>query len=116
MVECQDAHLDDLYQALSSTTRRRIVTLLAEQPLNISQLVPAFDMSLTAVSKHVKLLEKAGIVDVELKGRVHTCRLKPDALHAAYAWLGAYQGFWGDRLNALERVLIEDEQDDTRRI
>lgn len=114
MVECQDSQLDDLYQALSSTTRRHIVSLLARNPRNISELVPEFDMSLAAVSKHVKVLERAGIVSCKQKGRVHVCSLVPDALSQACAWLQAYERFWQDRLNAFERVLAEEAPHDEK--
>lgn len=110
MVECEDRQLDELYQALSSTTRRRIVSMLAASPRNISELVPAFDMSLAAVSKHVKLLERAGIVHCELKGRAHLCRLVPDGLSQAYAWLQGYEHFWQTRLDAFAEVLAEETQ------
>lgn len=88
--------------------------MLARSPMNISELVPSFDMSLAAVSKHVKLLERAGIVHCEQKGRVHVCRLVPGGLAEAQAWLKAYETFWQDRLNALEKVLAEDDTDDER--
>lgn len=102
-------HLDHLFHALANRTRREIVGLLAKRPHHISELVPRFDMSLAAVSKHVQSLERAGLVDREIVGRNHVCRLNADALSEAFEWLSAYESFWGERLSALEDVLSEVE-------
>jgi DNA-binding transcriptional ArsR family regulator len=107
MVEHTDEHLDHLFQALANATRREIVSLLAKRPYNISELVPQFDMSLAAVSKHVKSLERAGLIDREVIGRTHVCRLNADAMNEAYQWLGGYEKFWQGRLDALEKVLAQ---------
>lgn len=105
MTECSHSRLDDVFQALSHGTRREIVNLLSERPFKIGDLVPQFDMSFAAVSKHVKILERAGIIEREINGRVHTCRLNAEALNEAYAWLGGYEKFWTVRLNALKNIL-----------
>lgn len=107
MVEHQNEHLDNIFHALASVTRREIVSLLAERPHNISELVPRFDMSLAAVSKHIKSLERAGLIHREVVGRNHICSLNADALSEAYRWLGAYEKFWHERLDALVQVLAE---------
>lgn len=114
MVEHKNERLDDLFHALASPTRRAIVSMLAVRPYNISELVPQFDMSLAAVSKHVKSLERAGLIEREIMGRNHVCRLNPEALSEAYRWLGAYERFWQERLDALERLLA-DEKGGSRR-
>ena len=107
MVEHHNEHLDHLFHALASGTRREIVSLLAERPHNIGELAPRFDMSLAAVSKHVKSLERAGLIDREIVGRNHICRLNTESLSDAYRWLGGYESFWRDRLDALEHALSE---------
>lgn len=107
MVEDLDEHLDNLFHALANGTRREIVTLLAARPHNVGELAPRFDMSLAAVSKHVKSLERAGLINREVIGRNHICSLKPEALGEAFQWLSTYEHFWQDRLDALERVLSE---------
>jgi DNA-binding transcriptional ArsR family regulator len=84
------------------------VSLLAKRPYNISELVPKFDMSLAAVSKHVKSLERAGLIDREVIGRTHICRLNAEALGEAFQWLSGYERFWQDRLDALENVLSQN--------
>jgi DNA-binding transcriptional ArsR family regulator len=105
MVEYPDDRLGEVFHALSNATRREMVRLLAQRSYNISELAPRFDMSFPAVSKHVKSLERAGLVDRQIKGREHICSLNPAGLSEAYAWLAGYERFWSDRLDALERVL-----------
>jgi DNA-binding transcriptional ArsR family regulator len=105
MIEDSQNRLDEVFQALSHGTRREIVNLLSARPLKIGELVPRFDMSFAAVSKHVKILENAGIVEREINGRTHTCRLNAEALNEAYAWLGGYEKFWTMRLDALKTIL-----------
>lgn len=107
MVEYSEDHLGDVFHALSNVTRREMVRLLAQRPYNITELVPRFDMSFVAVSKHVRMLERAGLVDRQIKGREHICRLNPLGLSEAHAWLAGYEQFWSDRLTALERVLSQ---------
>jgi DNA-binding transcriptional ArsR family regulator len=109
MVEHYDEHLDHLFQALANRTRREIMGLLAQRPHHISELVPRFDMSLAAVSKHIQSLERARLVTREIVGRNHVCHLNADALSEAYEWLSAYESFWGERLDALESILSETE-------
>lgn len=109
MVEHREEHLDYLFHALANRTRRQIVSLLAKRPHHISELVPRFDMSLAAVSKHIQSLERAGLVDREIVGRNHVCHLNADALGEAYEWISAYESFWQERLDALENVLSEAE-------
>lgn len=110
MVEHSDQHLDRLFHALANTTRREIVGLLAKRPHHISELVPCFDMSLAAVSKHVQTLERAGLVARKVMGRNHVCHLNAEALGEAFAWLGGYERFWQERLDALESVLSDSER------
>ncbi|HWK37973.1 MAG TPA: metalloregulator ArsR/SmtB family transcription factor [Hyphomicrobium sp.] len=108
MVEHED-RLGCIFFALSNDTRRKMVRLLARRPYRITELAPKFDISLAAVSKHMQLLERAGLIDRQVRGRDHYCTLKPTALSKAHAWLGGYEQYWSARLDALERVLSEDE-------
>lgn len=78
---------------------------LAAGERTVSELASPFAMSLAAASKHVKTLERAGLVQRSIQGRVHVCRLEAAPLAEAHAWLESYQQFWSDRLDALERVL-----------
>ncbi len=115
MVELKPQALDTLFRALSNDTRREIIGLLARRPYKITELAPRSDMSLAAVSRHVKMLEQAGLIDRRVTGRDHVCRLNAKALGPAYAWLGAYETFWHERLDTLERVL-RDRQGETNGI
>lgn len=75
----------------------------------VGQLAEPFDMSLAAASKHVKALETAGLIRREVRGRTHVCHLAPGPLASAHQWLGFYERFWTDRLDALERRLREED-------
>jgi DNA-binding transcriptional ArsR family regulator len=100
--------LDGVYRALADGSRRSIVwRLAAEGELKVTELARPFDMSLNAVSKHIKVLEHAGLVHRRVSGRDHWLSLRSEPLATAYTWLGLYQRFWESRLDALERYLDE---------
>jgi DNA-binding transcriptional ArsR family regulator len=103
MVENQRA-IDDVFHALSHETRRDMVARLARGELTVGQLAEPLTMSLAAASKHVKVLERAGLVHRAIDGRRHLCRLEPGPLASAYAWLRFYRRFWDQRLDALEAL------------
>lgn len=104
MVE-QNNNLDSVFHALADPTRREIVRLIASQERTVSELAAPFDMSLAAISKHIKVLERAGILDRSVKGRTHTCRLNAESLSSATDWLRFYEHFWNRQFDALEREL-----------
>lgn len=100
--------LDGVYAALSDSSRRTIVwRLAAEGELKVTDVARPFDMSLNAVSKHIKVLEQAGLVQRRVSGRDHWLSLRSEPLAAAYAWIGLYQRFWDSRIDALERYLVD---------
>lgn len=109
MVEYQSPALDSVFQALTDATRRAMLRSLAEGERNIGELAAPFDMSLAAASKHVKVLERAGLVRRVVKGRTHICRLEPGPLAEADAWLRFYEQFWNRRLDALDALLKADD-------
>lgn len=109
MVEQQSGQLDGVFRALADPTRRTMLQQLAERDHTISQLAEPFDMSLAAASKHVKVLERAGLVRRTVRGRTHICQLAPEPLVSAHDWLQFYERFWRDRLDALERALNTPE-------
>ncbi len=88
--------------ALADPTRRQLVRMLAEHDCTVSQLAQPFDMSLAAVSKHIKVLEAAGVVARRVDGRVHTLTLRPESLTGALDWITIYRNFWQRRLAALD--------------
>ncbi|MDC0715197.1 metalloregulator ArsR/SmtB family transcription factor [Stigmatella sp. ncwal1] len=105
MVEHQTAHLDGIFHALSDATRREMLHTLSQQERSVSELAAPFRMSLAAASKHIKVLERAGLVRRNVQGRTHMCRLSPEPLSAAQEWLRFYERFWNDRLDALDALL-----------
>jgi len=109
MVE-QHAHLDAVFHALADPTRRAMLGQLAERELTIGELATPFSMSFAGASKHVRVLENAGLVTREIRGRTHHCRLQAARLAEADAWLKRYERFWSQKLDRLESLLrAEDE-------
>ncbi len=94
-------NLDRVFQALGDPSRRAIVAKLVVGPASVSQLAEPLPMSLPAVVQHLGVLESAGLVSTEKVGRVRTCRLEPEVLRRAEAWLGDQRTAWEDRLDRL---------------
>lgn len=109
MVELNAPHLDSIFHALGDATRRRMLRELARGERTVGQLAEPFAISLAAASKHIKALENAGLIRREVRGRTHVCRLDPGPLASAHEWLRFYERFWTDRLDALERLLHEED-------
>lgn len=105
MVELETHEISAVFHALGDSTRRRMLLSLSSGPRTVSELAEPFDMSLAAASKHIKVLEAAGLVRREVRGRTHVCRLKPEPLADAHAWLSFYEGFWNGRLENMQRLL-----------
>jgi len=110
MVEHQGALLDDVFHALADPTRREMLRSLASGELNIGELAAPFRMSFAAASKHVKVLESAGLVRRRVQGRSHICRIEPAPLAAAEEWLHYYARFWTERLDALDAMLKAEDR------
>jgi DNA-binding transcriptional ArsR family regulator len=108
MVDFQAAQLDTVFHALGDATRRRMLRDLAGGERTVGQLAQPFAISLAAASKHVKALENAGLIRRDVRGRTHVCRLDPGPLAGAHQWLSFYERFWTDRLDVLERLLLEE--------
>lgn len=110
MIEQQALQMNSVFHALGDATRRQMLRDLARGERTVSQLAEPFSISLAAASKHIKVLEGAGMIRREVRGRTHHCRLEPGPLASAHEWLGFYERFWTDRLDALDRLLrAEDE-------
>ena len=99
------ARLDAVFHALGDSTRRHMLRDLAGGQRSVGELAAPFDMSLAAASKHIKALEKAGLVRREVRGRTHICRLEPRPLEDAHEWIAFYERFWSARLDTLESLL-----------
>jgi DNA-binding transcriptional ArsR family regulator len=110
MVELYTHKLDTVFHALGDATRRAMLRQLAKAEHTVSELAEPYEMSLAAASKHIKVLESAGLIRREVKGRTHLCRLEPWPLANAHEWLGYYERFWTTRLDILDRLLREEDQ------
>ncbi|MEM8608582.1 MAG: metalloregulator ArsR/SmtB family transcription factor [Myxococcota bacterium] len=97
--------LDRVFGALSDPTRRAMVAQLAQGPASIGELGEPFAMSKPAVTKHVKVLERAGLLSREVDGRVHRCEIDPAPLDEAQAWVDQVREHWGHRLDDLAHYL-----------
>ena len=105
MVERSAGTLDGAYAALSHPIRRDLLERLTESSSRVTALASRYPVSLAAVSKHVHLLEQAGLVSRSVVGRDHVITGMPHALDPAQEWLDTYRSFWAARLDALERML-----------
>ena len=104
-----DDRLDLLFRALGDRTRRALLARLAEKPAMVTELAEPFAMSLPAVSRHIRVLERARLVVRKVDGRVHRCALDPAPLRTAEAWLSHYRQFWEEQLAALARYVENDD-------
>ncbi len=103
------ANLSTTFAALGDETRREILAQLAHGEARLSDLAEPFDMSQTAVSKHVRVLSNAGLVMVEKRGRTRHCRLNASAMEEPAAWLDNYRSFWTQQFESLAQHLDEKE-------
>jgi DNA-binding transcriptional ArsR family regulator len=104
--------LNQTFAALSDTTRRAIVARLAEGEAPLAEVAAPFQMSLTAVSKHVRVLRDAGLISVTKRGRTRYCRIEATPMREAVDWLNDYQRFWDQQLDALGAFLQDENEDD----
>ena len=111
MVE-QQQNLDLIFKALADPTRRAILDTLRTTESTVGDLAAPHDMSLAGASKHIGVLERAGLVQRVRKGREVHCRLEADALRAAEAWLQSYADLWDARFDRLDQLLKEEHSDD----
>lgn len=109
MVDYESPRLDTVFHALSDPTRRAMLHDLAAGPRTVGELAAPFDISLAGASKHIQMLERAGLIQRQVQGRVHTCRLDARPLHAGAEWLRHYERFWTGKLDALEALLKAED-------
>ncbi len=100
-----------MFRALGDPTRLSMVERLSHGPATVSELAEPLAMSLAGASKHVGVLEAAGLLVRTKRGRERVCDLQPDALFAARDWVQRYTVFWNERLDALGEALKEDGND-----
>jgi DNA-binding transcriptional ArsR family regulator len=109
MVNNSTERLDVLFHALADATRRGMLARLADGVMSVKELAEPFDMSAPAITKHLKVLEKAGLLRREIEGRVHRCYLVPEAMDDAAGWIAYYQQFWNNKLDSLDQYLKNKE-------
>ncbi len=109
MVKSKRRSLNEVFHALSDDTRRAMLRDLANGKRTVSELAKPHPMSLAAASKHIKVLEQAGLVRREVRWRTHVCRIAAAPLKQALDELAFYERFWTERLDTLERLLRQDD-------
>jgi DNA-binding transcriptional ArsR family regulator len=103
--------MDEIFFALSDKTRRHIVqTLLStDRPITVTELAEPYEMSLPAVSKHLKILMRSGLIKQEKEGRIRFCKVELDPMKSAFLWLGNYRMFWESNLDQLGKFLERED-------
>ena len=109
MVKYRSDGLNEIFGALADPTRRAILARLALGETSVGELAEPFEMSLPAVSKHLSVLETAGLVQREKQGRVRRCHLDGRPLEAAAGWIEEYRRFWETQLDSLARYLEQTQ-------
>jgi DNA-binding transcriptional ArsR family regulator len=95
----------DVFQAIADPTRRQIISLVAQQPLNLNSIAEKFDVTRQAVSLHVKILEECGLIMIKQQGRERYCEAKLQQLNEVAVWVEQYKQFWEQKFDALENYL-----------
>ena len=103
--------LDTVFSALADPTRRAILTMLLEDDMAVTDVAEPFEMSLAAISKHLTILTRAGLIAQEKRGRVKWCKLQPDALRGASVWMQGFGQFEPVNLDAFEAFLERELED-----
>ncbi|SDL82852.1 DNA-binding transcriptional regulator, ArsR family [Nonomuraea jiangxiensis] len=101
-----------MFRALAHPARRQMLRTLAREPTSISDLARPHRMSLAAAAKHVHVLESAGLVRLTLSGRTRMCRIDAEPLSEAYEWIRTYERLWSRRLDALEALFANDDDEE----
>lgn len=102
--------LDSTFSALSDPTRRDVLSRVSRQELSVGEIAKHYDLTFAAVSKHIKVLEKARLIVKRKRGKEQIVRAAPQALADAYSYLDGYKRLWDTRLDALEIYLKESEE------
>jgi DNA-binding transcriptional ArsR family regulator len=112
MVNHQSDRLDTIFGALADPTRRAMLKALSARGSTVGELASPFAISLAAASKHIQVLERAGLVKKTVQGRVHHCELDVRPMHAGLEWLRHYERWWNDRLDVLQALLEQEDKVD----
>ena len=109
-----DPTLDDTFGALSDPTRRAIIARLREGPASVGELTEPFSVTQQAISKHVAILKRAGLLEQRKEGRIHRCFLRPARLAEVSEWVEPYRELWEQRFDQLDTYLEGQQKRDTR--
>lgn len=104
----------DVFQAIADPTRREIIDLLAEKPLNLNSVADNFEISRPAVSKHIKILHECGLVIINKEGRERYCKANLQSLKDVSQWIDKYNHFWNEKLGTLRQFLENDKRNGPR--
>ncbi len=107
----RDEKLDLVFRALGHRVRREILRRLSQHPALVTEIAAPFDMALPTVSKHIRVLEEAGLVVRAVDGRIHRCSFGPEPLRLVESWLEQYRPFWEGSLDSLAAYAEDAEQD-----
>lgn len=105
-------NLDAIFAALSDPTRRAILSRLADGQASVNEIAEPFNISQPAVSRHLKVLERAGLIERDVEEQRRPARLKAETMTAAVDWLAEFKAFWGKSFNQLHDLLVEMKQSD----
>jgi len=110
--ESGSASLDAVFFALADPTRRAILERLAEGEATVGVVAAPHDMAMPSISKHVKVLERAGLITRRVEGREHWLRLAPEGFETPAEWFTHYQQFWSGSVDRLERLLTQLDEEE----
>lgn len=99
----------DVFQAIADPTRRAIIGMIAEQPVNVNTIAAKFDVSRQAISLHLKILSECGLLNIKQLGRERLCEAKLEKLNEVHEWVEQYHKLWVGRLNALKHFIEQEE-------
>jgi len=95
----------DVFQAIADPIRRDIIKILAKEALTVNAVAEKFDVSRPAISKHIRILNECGIVEINQKGRERYCQIKPKNLIPAFLWIDQYRNLWEEKLDSFDDYL-----------
>jgi DNA-binding transcriptional ArsR family regulator len=95
----------DVFQAIADPTRRAIIGMIAEQPVNVNTIAEQFEMSRQAISLHLKILSECGLLNIKHQGRERLCEVKLEKLNEVHEWVSQYHKLWTGRLKALKNFV-----------
>lgn len=99
----------DVFQAIADPTRRAIIGMIAQQPVNVNTIAEQFDVSRQAISLHLKILSECGLLNIKRLGRERLCEAKLEKLNEVHEWVAQYHQLWTGRLNALKTFIEKEE-------